>query len=216
MLAPLENHRWQVLGRAALIRNLLLNPESLDRHGKTQFRDLLFRRGEPRFYTFDLLWCDSEDLRNLPLVERKLRLRSVVPEPRERLLYCDHVEADGEGLFQLACEHDLEGIVAGDEVNSVVNSPRQPSVTSPVEMYPTHSQKCNADFDDNTSASVRIMLDYLKRRERALALGFIFVICMFFAMLIKLPKSVSLSEKKSAKNRRSQIDWLFQTTENTR
>ena len=22
----------------------------LDRHGKTQFRDLLFRRGEPRFY----------------------------------------------------------------------------------------------------------------------------------------------------------------------
>ncbi len=30
----------------------------------------------------------------------------------ERLLYCDHVEADGEGRFRLACEHDLEGIVA--------------------------------------------------------------------------------------------------------
>ena len=35
----------------------------LDRRGKTQFRDLLFRRGEPRFYAFDLLWCDGEDLR---------------------------------------------------------------------------------------------------------------------------------------------------------
>ena len=26
----------------------------------------------------------------------------------ERLLYCDHVEGNGEGLFQLACEHALE------------------------------------------------------------------------------------------------------------
>ncbi|MFZ0862621.1 MAG: hypothetical protein WAN18_18285, partial [Candidatus Sulfotelmatobacter sp.] len=26
--------------------------------------------------------------------------------------YCDHVEGDGESLFQLACDGDLEGIVA--------------------------------------------------------------------------------------------------------
>jgi hypothetical protein len=93
---------------------VLINGEivALDRHGKTQFKDLLFRRGEPRFYAFDLLSLDGEDLRNLPLIERKLRLRSVVPEHKERLLYCDYVGADGEGLFQLACEHDLEGIVA--------------------------------------------------------------------------------------------------------
>jgi ATP-dependent DNA ligase len=58
----------------------------LDRHGKTQFKDLLFRRGEPRFYAFDLLWCDA-DLRNLPLIDRKLRLRSVVPQRGERLLF---------------------------------------------------------------------------------------------------------------------------------
>jgi bifunctional non-homologous end joining protein LigD len=84
----------------------------LDRHGKTQFKDLLFRRGEPRFYAFDLLWHDGEDLRHLPLIERKLRLRSVVPRQGERLLYCDHIEGDGEGLLRLACQHDLEGIVA--------------------------------------------------------------------------------------------------------
>lgn len=29
---------------------------SLDAAGKSQFRDLLFRRGEPRFYAFDALW----------------------------------------------------------------------------------------------------------------------------------------------------------------
>jgi len=30
----------------------------------------------------------------------------------ERLLYCDHLDRDGEGLFRLACKNDLEGIVA--------------------------------------------------------------------------------------------------------
>ena len=84
----------------------------LDGDGKPQFRDLLFRRGEPRFAAFDLLWCGGEDLRYLPLVERKQRLRTVLPQRDERLLSCDHVEQDGEALFRLACEHDLEGVVA--------------------------------------------------------------------------------------------------------
>ena len=84
----------------------------LDDNGKPEFRDLLFRRGEPRFYAFDLLWCEGEDLRSLPLIDRKLRLRSIVPRRGERLLYCDHVEHDGDGLFRAACENDLEGIVA--------------------------------------------------------------------------------------------------------
>jgi len=95
--------------------------------GKPQFRDLLFRRAEPFFYGFDLLWDEhalsddeeemrrfrnGEDVRYLPLTDRKLRLRRVVPKLGERLLHCDHVEADGQRLFQLACQHDLEGIVA--------------------------------------------------------------------------------------------------------
>ena len=28
------------------------------------------------------------------------------------MLYCDHVERDGMALFEQACNHDLEGIVA--------------------------------------------------------------------------------------------------------
>lgn len=48
-------------------------------HGRPQFRDLLFRRGEPRFYAFDALWIEGDDLRYLPLIERKARLRFVVP-----------------------------------------------------------------------------------------------------------------------------------------
>ena len=36
-----------------------------------QLRDLLFRRGEPRFVAFDLLWLNGEDLHYLPLIDRK-------------------------------------------------------------------------------------------------------------------------------------------------
>jgi bifunctional non-homologous end joining protein LigD len=99
----------------------------LDADGKPQFRDLLFRHGEPIFYAFDILWDEhtksdddeeqrrfrnGEDLRYLPLIDRKLRHHAVVPKNAERLLYCDHIDQDGEGLFRLACEKDLEGIVA--------------------------------------------------------------------------------------------------------
>jgi bifunctional non-homologous end joining protein LigD len=86
----------------------------LDSNGKPQFGDLLFRRAEPVFYAFDLLWDEharshdeqerlrfrnGEDIRYLPLCDRKLRLRRIVPQRGHRLLYCDHVENDGEGLF---------------------------------------------------------------------------------------------------------------------
>jgi bifunctional non-homologous end joining protein LigD len=84
----------------------------LNDSGSSQFRNLLFRRGEPRFYAFDLLYCDGEDLRYLPLQERKHRLKGITPRSGLRLLYCDHIELAGEEFFQLVCERDLEGIVA--------------------------------------------------------------------------------------------------------
>jgi bifunctional non-homologous end joining protein LigD len=99
----------------------------LDADGKPQFRDLLFRRAEPLFYAFDILWDEhgktdkeeenrrfrsGEDLRYLPLIDRKLRLHAVMPKRGEHILYCDHIDGDGEALFRLACQHDLEGIVA--------------------------------------------------------------------------------------------------------
>jgi hypothetical protein len=40
------------------------------------------------------------------------RLRSIFRRGGDRLLSCDHVGGNGEELFQLACENDLEGIVA--------------------------------------------------------------------------------------------------------
>lgn len=96
------------------VRSAVLDGEivCLNDDGKPEFRDLLHRKGPPRFVAFDLLFCDGQDLRYSPLTERKQKLRTILPTGSERVLYCDHVEGDGERLFQLACESDLEGIVA--------------------------------------------------------------------------------------------------------
>ena len=72
----------------------------------------MFRRAEPYFYAFDLLWLNGEDLRGLPLLQRKRRLRKLIGRRHSRLLYLDHLETNGSGLFRKACELDLEGIVA--------------------------------------------------------------------------------------------------------
>jgi len=84
----------------------------LDAEGRSQFNDLLYRRAEPYFFAFDLLWLNGRDLRDLPLTERKEKLREIVPSSPSRLLYSDHLDARGRQLFDFACEHDLDGIVA--------------------------------------------------------------------------------------------------------
>jgi bifunctional non-homologous end joining protein LigD len=43
----------------------------LDADGRSNFYNLLFRRGWPYFFAFDLLRADGEDLRDRPLLERK-------------------------------------------------------------------------------------------------------------------------------------------------
>jgi bifunctional non-homologous end joining protein LigD len=84
----------------------------LDQEGHSQFNKLMRHRGEPRFYAFDLLWFNGEDLRSWRLLDRKAALRNIVPTKSERLLLVDHIEGRGEDLFRLACKRDLEGVVA--------------------------------------------------------------------------------------------------------
>ena len=91
----------------------------LDGQGRSQFNELLFGRGEPRFYVFDLLWCDGKDLRHDGLHERKWKLKALI-QSKGWLLYCDHIEQHGEQLFEMVCKKDLEGIVAKPK-----NSPYQ-------------------------------------------------------------------------------------------
>lgn len=95
-------------------KNAVLDGEivCLDENGHSQFNELLFRRGTPRFCAFDLLWLNGRDLRDLPLIERKRSLRKLIPPGCESVLYVDHIEGEGERLFEVVCERDLEGIIA--------------------------------------------------------------------------------------------------------
>jgi bifunctional non-homologous end joining protein LigD len=70
-----------------------------------------FRRRECVFFAFDLLFLNGEDLRALPLIERKARLKKLLRRKHSRVLYVDHIEARGHEFFQKVCELDLEGIV---------------------------------------------------------------------------------------------------------
>jgi ATP-dependent DNA ligase len=72
----------------------------------------MFRRDSRYFIAFNVLAIDGEDLRARPLLERKRRLRAIMPRIDSRLLYHDHVDGCGRALFDAVHAHDLEGFVA--------------------------------------------------------------------------------------------------------
>jgi bifunctional non-homologous end joining protein LigD len=84
----------------------------LDRRGRPQFSDLLFHRGDPRFFAFDLLMADGRDLRTEKLTDRKQELRRLMSKAPSRMHYVDHLHEHGTALFERVCKLDLEGIVA--------------------------------------------------------------------------------------------------------
>lgn len=58
---------------------------------------------------FDLLYLNGFDLRGLPLIERKERLRAIIPPGQEHVIYSEHWEAaDGEALYQAIWDQRLE------------------------------------------------------------------------------------------------------------
>ena len=88
---------------------------SLDRRGRPQFKNLMFRRGNPPFFfAFDLLTCDGKDLRNERLLDRKQELRRLLARSpvTSPLKYTEYIDGCGTALFQRVCELDLEGVVA--------------------------------------------------------------------------------------------------------
>jgi bifunctional non-homologous end joining protein LigD len=64
-----------------------------------------------QFQVFDCLSLDGKDLCGLPLIERKEILRKILPKSNV-IPYCDHVEAEGQLLFDQIAKLDLEGMIA--------------------------------------------------------------------------------------------------------
>lgn len=61
-------------------------------------------------YSFDLIAFADYDLRKLPLVKRKDFLRMMIPVAG-MIKYSDHIERDGQAMYQAAERLGLEGIV---------------------------------------------------------------------------------------------------------
>ncbi len=64
------------------------------------------------FFVFDLLYADGEDMRKLPLAERKARLQTRIADTPDIIRYVEHFTSAGDAVLQSACRMDLEGIVS--------------------------------------------------------------------------------------------------------
>jgi bifunctional non-homologous end joining protein LigD len=88
---------------------------ALDSEGKSSFQLLQNHprtgKGELVYYVFDLLFLGGQDLRALPLIERKKRLREILPEA-PGIRFSDHVEGKGVSLFRAMQRRGLEGLIA--------------------------------------------------------------------------------------------------------
>jgi bifunctional non-homologous end joining protein LigD len=66
------------------------------------------------FFAFDLLFAGKEDLRTLPLRERKARLQKLLAslDPGGRVRYVGHLQTNAAAVLSGACKMGLEGIVS--------------------------------------------------------------------------------------------------------
>ena len=87
---------------------------ALDSRGVTSFARLQ-RRGKERvgilLYLFDMMRHEGADLRELPLRERKSRLRRAL-RFEDPIRFTVHRNQSGEQLFEEACRKGLEGVIA--------------------------------------------------------------------------------------------------------
>jgi bifunctional non-homologous end joining protein LigD len=95
-------------------RDTVLDGElvSMDENGIINFANLLDHQGRLSYFAFDLLVLNGRDQRDLPLLERKRRLKELVPPGSICLHYADYVAGQGTVLYGIAIKNDLEGIIA--------------------------------------------------------------------------------------------------------
>ena len=113
--------RYPAIVRAALAlrsKSFLIDGEAVIAHddGTPDFHALRNRRrgGEVVLHAFDLLEHNGDDLRALPLIERKRRLAKLLGRTKQwrAIQFVEHLEDDGPTVFRHICRMGLEGIVS--------------------------------------------------------------------------------------------------------
>jgi bifunctional non-homologous end joining protein LigD len=90
---------------------------ALDKKGMPDFSALQAALSEGRsddliYFAFDLMFAQGEDLRALPLGERKERLRALLENMGPEIRYVEHLADDGDAVLKSASEMGLEGIIS--------------------------------------------------------------------------------------------------------
>jgi bifunctional non-homologous end joining protein LigD len=121
------------------------------------------------FFAFDLLFAGREDLRTLPLSERKARLKALLEsaDVSDPLRYLEHLESDAQSVFASACKMGFEGIVS-KQLNAPYRSGRTGSWTK---------AKCRAGQEvviggwTTEAGTVRSLLAGVYRNEKLVYVG---------------------------------------------
>jgi bifunctional non-homologous end joining protein LigD len=107
----IADEAWHINAGSAIIDGEVVVP-SVD--GTTDFsvlqNELKGRSAKIVLVAFDLLYLNGYDLRKLPLIERKARLKNLITETD--IQFSESFEIDGGEMFKHACKTGLEGVVS--------------------------------------------------------------------------------------------------------
>lgn len=113
-----------VAALSAISHPCLLDGEIVveDKEGRSSFQ-LLQNYGQKapmlKYYVFDLLNLDGNDVTRLPLRERKQLLKMLLQTSKlKNIFYSDHIETTGIKFYKEAVKRALEGIIAKDATSS--------------------------------------------------------------------------------------------------
>jgi len=115
--------KFAAIARSAeLLPDCIIDGEivALDHNGAPDFAALQAALSDGKtdqlvFFVFDLLFADGEDLRLVPLIDRKSRLQAHLdarPKTGPLIRYVEHFETGGDAVLKSACQMSLEGIVS--------------------------------------------------------------------------------------------------------
>src|ERR1700722_4273733 len=100
------------------VRSALIDGEAvvLDAEGRSSFQALQGAlKGAPAtidYFAFDLLELDGEDLTSLPLLDRKAKLKAILPTKGRHIRFSEHTQGCGEKLLKTFCAAGLEGVIS--------------------------------------------------------------------------------------------------------
>jgi len=91
---------------------------AIDENGRSNFsalQEALSQGGQGlSYFVFDLLSVGGKDLRRLPLIERKERLKALLGPAGKQgpVFFSDHISAGGRAMLRTLCKKGFEGIIA--------------------------------------------------------------------------------------------------------